>query len=113
MQVVFAPQRSDMHVGYTFAGSTVIAAIGDVSEGFDFSEVPDGEITEIDQGSLPSPAVLRAIRVAGQLTVVLLLTHDHVDRAPRETRFPENPYTVAEAEALLIARNAALEAEDA
>lgn len=112
MQVEFSPQRSDDHVRYAFAGDAVTVTFGGVTETYDFTGVPDGEITEIGQGALPQPCLLRASKVAGVLTVKLVITQGPDDRTPAEVRFPNNPYTEAAAVALLDARDAALVVEE-
>lgn len=99
MQIVFSPIRSDAPATYTFAGETVTVVHDGQSEVYDFTSLPDGEAESIGQGALPIPCVKKAARVDGQLTVTLLLTHGK--DAPEAVRFPANPMTIEQAEALL------------
>lgn len=114
MQIIFSPQRNDIHLNYAFNGEIITVSVDGVeTEIFDFTGTPDGEINEIDQGALPISAVLSASRVNGNLTVTLVITHNNVEQASQETRFPNNPYTEAAAIALLDARDIELEEQNA
>lgn len=105
MKIRFVPIRSvDVQLDYTFGPDavTVSASTGE-SVLYDFSGLPDGRATDIDHGSLPMEAVLGAERIEGELYLTLLLTRGRY--APDEVRRPKESYTVAEAVALLDARN--------
>jgi hypothetical protein len=108
MQIEFTPQRNDTHANYEFANDLVTITYGETIEVYDFTDMPDGEIKGVDRGALPVLLVPEARRVNGELFVTLVITHGKSDKMPQEVLFPVNPYTVAAAEALLIARNEAL-----
>lgn len=71
MRVLFSPQQSDDQIEYSFSGETITATIGEQSDTFDFSEMPDGVATEIET-ALPVNPIISAKRINGMLEVVLL-----------------------------------------
>lgn len=71
MRVLFSPQRSDDQIEYSFSGETITATIGEQSDTFDFSQMPDGEMTAVNT-TLPVNPIISARRVGGTLEVVLL-----------------------------------------
>lgn len=71
MQVIYTPQRSDRKAEYTFTGESITVTIGDDSDTFDFSEMPDGTATSFETTLDPCP-VISAERIDGELTVKLL-----------------------------------------
>ena len=88
MRYFLSPQvNAENKIQYQFCEESIIATIGDLSDTFDFSGLPDGmangfEITT----SLPICPVLQAERVDGALSVTLLnfIGEDASD----EQRFP-------------------------
>ena len=89
MLVHYSPQRSDRQLAYTFSAPDVIEATLDgVTDRFDFSGLPDGELdVSALETTLDICPVLAARRVNGQLEVTLLKFHG--PNAPVEERFPE------------------------
>ena len=85
MRVLFSPQRSDQRIVYSFSGETITATIGEQTDTFDFSQMPDGEMVEVET-TLPVNPIISARRTNGVLEVVLLnfIGPD----APEEERFP-------------------------
>jgi len=89
MLVHYSPQRSDRKLSYAFPEPDVIEATLDgVTDRFDFSGLPDGELdTEALATTLDICPVLAARRVDGQLEVTLLKFHGPY--AAESERFPE------------------------
>src|SRR5690606_40313482 len=71
MRVLFSPQRSDDQIEYSFSGETITATIDEQSDTFDFSQMPDGEMVEVET-TLPVNPIISARRTNGVLEVVLL-----------------------------------------
>lgn len=71
MRAILTPQRSDRRAEYSAAGDVLTVAMGDQTDTFDFSDMPDGRATEFES-TLPVCPVISAERVAGALTVKLL-----------------------------------------
>lgn len=103
MRIIFIPIRSDDRLDYVFGADSVAATCGEISETYDFSELPDGVANEISPGYLPLSAVWKAEKSDGELTLHLRLTRGRF--APEEVRKPNNPYTVEGALRLLQERN--------
>ena len=88
MRVAYSPQRSDRSITYTFDGETITATLDGVSDVFDFSALPDGELdVSALETTLDICPVLAARRVNGQLEVTLLKFHGP-NPSPQEA-FPE------------------------
>src|SRR5690606_1546389 len=77
MLVTYVPQRSDRVLTYVFPAPDVIEATLDgVTDRFDFSGLPDGELdVSALETTLPICPVLAARRVNGKLEVTLLRFH--------------------------------------
>lgn len=71
MRVTYVPQRTDHTITYAFDGERITATVNGVVDAFDFTNLPDGEGTEIISTLNPCP-VLAAKRVDGELHVTLL-----------------------------------------
>src|SRR5690606_18844279 len=71
MRIIYAPQRADHAISYTFDGERITATVDGVTDVFDFANLPDGEAGEITSTLNPCP-VLAARRVDGELHVTLL-----------------------------------------
>jgi len=89
MLVRYSPVRSDRHIAYTVPAPDIIEATLDgVTDRFDFSGLPDGELdVSALETTLDICPVLAARRVNGQLEVTLLRFHG--PNAPESERFPE------------------------
>ena len=88
MLVRWSPQRSDRSLSYQFSGETITATLDGVTDRFDFSDLPDGELdVSALETTLDICPVLAARRVNGQLEVTLLRFHG--PDAPDSERFPE------------------------
>jgi len=89
MRVKYSPVRSDRALSYDFPEPDVIVATLDgVTDLFDFSGLPDGELdVSALETTLDICPVLAARRVNGQLEVTLLRFHG--PDAPYEERFPD------------------------
>lgn len=86
MFIKLSPVRSDKSIEYIYEDEVVIATIDGKSDTFDFSEVPDGKLGEVET-SLPINPIVSAERIDGDLYVVLVnfISSD----ATEEERFPE------------------------
>lgn len=91
MQVKYSPQRSDDKIGYEFNGEIITITIGEVSDVFDFSTIPDGVmVTDEDNPvvtTLPINPIVSAKRVNGELFLELLYFYG--ENATHEELFPE------------------------
>jgi len=89
MRITYSPQRSDRQLSYAFPAPDVIEATLDgVTDRFDFSGLPDGELdVSALETTLDICPVLAARRVNGKLEVTLLKFHG--PDAPESERFPE------------------------
>jgi len=90
MFIIYSPQRSDSSLSYTFPADGIIEATLDgVTDRFDFSGLPDGELdVSALETTLDICPVLAARRVNGQLEVKLLKFYG--PNAPESERFPES-----------------------
>src|SRR5690606_17699569 len=89
MLVLYSPQRADRSLSYTFPAPDVIEATLDgVTDRFDFSGLPDGELdVSALETTLDICPIISARRVNGRLEVTLLRFHG--PDAPESERFPE------------------------
>src|SRR5690606_9977078 len=89
MLLRYSPQRADHQLSYAFPAPDVIEATLDgVSDVFDFSALPDGELdVSALETTLPIGPIISARRVNGQLEVTLLKFHGP-NPTPQEA-FPE------------------------
>lgn len=103
MKMLYSPQRNDNKLVYTFNGEIVTVSLQEPSEQiiedepqivfteiaqdtFDFSSIPDGELTDIET-TLPINPILKAERIDGVLSLILL-NYIGAD-ATEEEKFPE------------------------
>lgn len=86
MKVLYSPQVSNEKINYTFEDEKIIATIDNVTDEFDFANMPDG-ILEGIKTTLPFNPILNAKKVDGILYVELLnfINED----ATEEEKFPE------------------------
>jgi len=89
MLIQYSPQRADRQLSYVFPAPDVIEATLDgVTDRFDFSSLPDGELdVSALETTLDICPVLAARRVNGKLEVTLLKFHG--PNAPESERYPE------------------------
>ena len=89
MLVHWSPQRSDRQLSYAFPEPDLIEATLDgVTDRFDFSDLPDGELdVSALETTLDICPILAARRVNGKLEVTLLKFHGP-NPTPQEA-FPE------------------------
>lgn len=89
MKVLFSPQVNNQDVIiYTFEGDKITATYNLEVDVFDFTGLPDGEVSRHDiESTLPIQPVMRAFKEDGILHVELLnfVTHD----SPHEVLFPD------------------------
>lgn len=71
MRVLYAPQRSDDNIEYTFDGEKITATINGQTDIFDLSSITD-KLSNILETTLPISPVIDATRVNGVLEVVLI-----------------------------------------
>lgn len=71
MKLVYSPQRADIPRDLSVDGDVITVTIGGVTDVFDFTGMPDG-VTDGVESILTHSPILRAERVAGELTVHLL-----------------------------------------
>lgn len=103
MKILYSPQRNDDKLVYTFNGEVITVSLQKSSEQiiesepqivfteiasdiFDFSNIPDGELTDIET-TLPVIPILKAERTDGVLSLILL-NYIGID-ATEEEKFPE------------------------
>lgn len=78
MNILYSPQRSDNNISYTFNGETITCEYEGQADTFDFSTVPDGEVSRDENGKLEIETtlsllpILEAKRELGVLNVTLL-----------------------------------------
>ncbi len=73
MQVKFSPQRNDNRIEYGFSGEVITATIGEKTDTFNFSVVPDGQAVVYNiETTLPINPIVSAKRTDGMLSVELL-----------------------------------------
>jgi hypothetical protein len=77
MKILFSPQimaKEDQQITYEFGNDVIIATIGDVTDIFDFSGLPDGIVDRISdiETTLPVNPIQRVERIDGVLYVTLL-----------------------------------------
>ena len=48
MKVLLSPQRSDKEINYHFEGEKITVTTDDMSDTFDFSNMPDGILQEVE-----------------------------------------------------------------
>lgn len=86
MRYRFSPVRGDQPIDYDIGKDVVTATIGNVTDTFDFSSMPDGKAEGI-QSTLPINPVVSAERVEGMLSVELI---NYIGKAAtEEERFPD------------------------
>ena len=71
MRVLLSPQRADRKINYTFGQDIITAELDGKTDTFDFSQMPDGEMVEVET-TLPINPIISARRVDGVLEVILL-----------------------------------------
>lgn len=86
MFIKLSPVRSDKTISYEFYGEIITVTIDEQVDRFDFSEVPNGRLEEVET-SLPLNPIVSAERIDGELYVELInfISSD----ATEEERFPE------------------------
>lgn len=86
MKVLLSPQRSDKEINYHFEGEKITVTMNDMSDTFDFTDIPDGVMEEIETILSINP-IISAKRESGILYVELLnfIGQD----ATEEEKFPE------------------------
>ena len=89
MRIFLSPQLADGEIIYTFNRDKITAKFGDVTDTFDFSDFPDGELEagEIET-TLPVNPILSAKREDGVLSVELL-NFIATDESREEVLFPD------------------------
>ena len=89
MRILLSPCVNELEtILYTFDGEIITATIGEVSDVFDFTGFPEGEldVTAIES-VLPHRVVNKAVRENGVLSVTLL--NFIKEDASEEEKFPE------------------------
>ena len=92
IKVFFGPQVSDNKIEYSFNGEIVTITIDGITDIFDFSSLPEGQLIRDDNPQeietlLPVNPIISAKREDGILHLELLNWIGH--NAPYESRFPE------------------------
>lgn len=86
MKIYLSPQRNNKKIEYKFEGEKIIATIGNITDTFDFSSMPDGIMQEVET-ILDINPIVSAKREDRELYVELLNFID--ENATEEERFPE------------------------
>lgn len=74
MRLIYSPQRAGITYSVEVTGEVLMVTVNGQSDTFDFTNMPDGTTEGIDSVLSPCP-VLRAERLAGELTVHLIHWH--------------------------------------
>ena len=85
MKIKFSPQRNDEKIIYTFQSDTITATYQEQTEAFDFSNIPNGKLEEVETNLAINP-LLSAKKEDGILYVELL--NFIGEDATEEERFP-------------------------
>jgi hypothetical protein len=86
MKIFFSPcVNSKRKINYSFNGEIITAIIDGISDIFDFSNMPDGELDDFET-KLPYLVIIHAERINGILSVQLLNFIN--DNASYEEKFP-------------------------
>ena len=86
MNIRFSPQRSDNTISYEISNEVIRVAIDGKTDVFDFSDIPDGKMEEIETILSVNP-IVSAKRVDGSLFIELL---NYIGKnASEEERFPQ------------------------
>lgn len=85
MIIFWSPQRSNTDISYQFNGDVITVTLDGELDVFDFTNMPDGEASEITS-SLDICPILSAKRVSGVLHVTLLRAIPH---RPRQEDYEE------------------------
>lgn len=107
MIIKLSPQvRTNNKIWYEIEENKITATINDVTDTFDFTDMPNGELQlwgeegeELVQTILPENPILSAKKVNGVLTVKILFSMD-MDEKDERLLFPE-PMTVSEFNSLM------------
>ena len=86
MKILYSPQRSDDKIEYQFNGEIIIAVINGESDAFDFSNLPNGKLENVET-NLPVNPIVKAERKDGELFVELVYYHGK--NATQEELFPK------------------------
>lgn len=85
MRILYSPQLNPVRIDYSFDGDTITVSCDGNTDEFDFSGMPDGEMSEIET-TLSIKPIIKASKLNGVLSVELL---NHIgDDATEEERFP-------------------------
>lgn len=88
MRILLSPQVCEEQITYSFEGEAIHATIGEITDTFDFSSFPDGEIHSNDiTTTLPIVPISFARRENGVLSVELI--NFISEEATHEECFPE------------------------
>lgn len=94
MQILFSPQENEERIEYTFNGEVISITINGVSENFDFTGIPNGELELFNQdGSVAietklDPFPILSAKKEGGILYVELLNWISGDASKKE-KFPE------------------------
>jgi len=96
MRILMSPQaREDNKIWYGVEENVITATINGVTDTFDFTDVPDGQLQLYDEEGnslieteLPEIPILQAEKVDGELTVEILFSID-LDETDDRLLFPE------------------------
>ena len=102
MKILLSPQVRDRNkIWYGIEKNVVTATINDVSDTFDFTEMPNGELqmwddegSELIETELDEVPIISAKKENGELTVEILFSID-IDEQDERLLFPE-PMTLDE-----------------
>lgn len=86
MKIKFSPQVHSEKIQYNFQGDSITATYQDQTEVFDFTDIPNGILTEVET-NLPINPILSAKKEDGVLYVELL--NFIGEDATEEERFPD------------------------
>lgn len=71
MKILLSPCFSDKKIEYEFNGQVITASVDGVTDTFDFTDMPDGHLWNVNT-TLPINPILEAKKEDGELSVILL-----------------------------------------
>ncbi|MGG0718664.1 hypothetical protein ABE096_13865 [Robertmurraya massiliosenegalensis] len=74
MRVLYSPIRSDDKLSYEFVGDEITVTLNGQSEIFDFADMPNGRLENVET-DLPINPIVNAEKIDGELFVTLVYFH--------------------------------------
>ena len=81
INLTYTPQRADFKAEYVVNDDILTVKIGDVTETFDFTGLPDGQAEEIDAGNLLINPIVSVKKENGVIDVVAIRFYGEDEKA--------------------------------